>query len=274
LLQIWRLPRVLGMNLLFLAFQALEVLARGLGQSTAAADPAELGARLNLEARRCFPLNSLESRFFPSRLISTGLLEQGGWVENVLGQYQAGEDHVALQFYRPLVQAAFRVPAAGSGLLARVNRWQEAVSLSLIRQIYYYRSAEYYGQTRSARLKSLWGDSREFSQRRDLLAQGLAAELLRSWGAGVSEAEALQTLSAFSRGVESLGVATEIVPVIYAGERPDGRQLTRIFLPRAMAVRHKAALLEKLEQLHFQVDEAVWERLVPRRFRFSNENSA
>jgi len=272
LFQIWRLPRVLGMGLLYSLFLALDRMAALLGHKAPGTAMSREAAQAYLSSavRRFFPLNAIETRHFTDRAVAASLLANGSLAEKILGQYrQAG-----LAVDGGLVQAAIESGRPANARIRSLVALRSRVAASLIRQVIYYRSSEYYGTNLGSRVAAWLGRGQEAAEHRAGFARMLLAETLQSLESAPGEPAMLDQLAGYSRRVRQLPVRLQWIRVEYRGSQEKGRSMTRIALPAAVGLREKALLLQQLEKMNFQLDERAKQQILPRRFRLALDRSA
>jgi hypothetical protein len=268
MLQIWRVPRLLGMFILSGVFLVLDRLAKTAGEQGSFADRQTLQEYLRFYETRFFPLNTVEAEQDASRLVQGGVFEKGSLIDRVVGNYRVQDERPLLALDATLVQAActLRGQEEQAGLSTLV-RLRARTAQSLIRQIYYYRSADYYGLTLGARWEALWGQA-TFRGRRLEVGNAILRDFLNS-GERQDQANELAGLQAYSQRLRNLGVAVDFLAVRYLGEDEEGRAISSLAMPRSATLRERGLLLERLKGLHFEVDEQDRQRILPRRFRLS-----
>jgi serine O-acetyltransferase len=172
LLQTWRAPRELFITAVYGLFAGLDWLAERLDEKSAPTD-SEAGLNyLGRAERRYFPLNSVESQRY-RKIVRNGFFREGSLRERVFGRYRAEHFKIELLVDTHLVQAVLAKGARQrTGVADRVVRLRSGVASLLIRQIYYYRSSEYYGLSLTARLRSRMG-TEEYNGRRNQFGEGI-----------------------------------------------------------------------------------------------------
>jgi hypothetical protein len=108
---------------------------------------------------------------------------------------------------------------------------------------------------------------------RDVLGRALLAEGLVSMQQPADEPARLNQLLAYGELLQQYSVRLQWIDVAYRGTCPEGLPVTQLALPAMATARQKAAFLEQLENMHFQVSDQAKQRLLPRRFQLSWRNA-
>ncbi|NTV51951.1 MAG: hypothetical protein HGA76_02905 [Candidatus Firestonebacteria bacterium] len=263
LLQIFRLPRMLGMALLYAAFWALDraaVPAVGANRETASGFLAEA-------LRTWFPLNAIETRHFSRQTLQTALLEKGSLWETVYGRFDGRQLDVSDKLTLAAVQTG---AAEGLGL----RNLRALAARNLIQQIYYYRSAEYYGTNLGSRWQAWFGRG-DASRNREELAADLTWELAVKLGEGKNDQEKISLLAAFSEKIQSLRLeSARRVVLNYDGFRSDAVEIKNLVLPASAKGADIFKILGQLESLKFSLDDRDKRKLLPINVRPSMAGSS
>jgi serine O-acetyltransferase len=173
LLQTWRTPREISMAVLFGVFAGLDWLVKHLGEKRSPLDSQTGLGYLKLAERRYFPLNAIESQRY-RKLVRNGFFQEGSLTNQIFGRYRSEGLKVTLLLPAGLLQGTLsRQSGQESGLVNKLSRLRAGAASILIRQIYYYRSSEYYGQSWTARWQNQ--STEEFARRRAQYAAGIRA---------------------------------------------------------------------------------------------------
>ncbi len=156
-LQLIRWPRVIYLGLLWGLFQ---VVNRVVGPSRRLGDKAWPQQRWNDLLRQYFPANSQESVYFNPLQVRRGAYTGRG-VDDFLGQYSTtAEGEAELNLHPQLAAVVLASPRND-----RLGRFQQQLGRTLVRQLLYYRSAQFYGQTLSQQWQQAWQNKGSFFKR-------------------------------------------------------------------------------------------------------------
>jgi hypothetical protein len=142
--------RFLFMAVLYAGFILLDAaVALRQGRKMLEIDAQEAGAWQTLLARRYFRRDAAESvRFMPHG----GMFQGGTWGDRLLGKYQAMPGMPPrLEVSEKLLAALSRANRGMDGDFSPWAVWRAKLAYQLVRQVYYYRSAEFYRMTWAAR---------------------------------------------------------------------------------------------------------------------------
>jgi len=257
------------MMLLAALFLAVDRMARwGSGPIITTADSARSAASLLEDLTHDYFLASdVQVRAFtPSELQTSGFLGK-----ILFGDYQEQtEGPVSLGVYKPWLEAAampgLSQKSSNPWLLART-----ALAKALLRQIFLYQSAAYYGV---GKIRLSDSEKIRVFQRRENLAEQRLRVWLQTKAANADVRDTSRALAEYAWLVNALGLEVETIAVAYPPVSGQADKPVSIVVPAALDYLSRFRLVLKLEQRQWGLNESGERLLLHPRIQRSSANAA